>query len=288
MRAGTKENEDCKKLIRLMGCPVIEAPMEAEAQCAQLCKEKIVHASSTEDMDCITFGSPLLLRKMTFAGSQKNVEVQLVDYNKAISGLGLTHDEFVDLCIMMGCDYCDTIRGIGPKTALKLIKEHKTIEAVLKVIDRSKYIVPSSWVPNEKVAEEKEGDEEKEKEEKEEKEKEELLEPIYVQARKLFNEHEVLKNVKLEWKPAQTVELQKFLVEQGFNEERVAKQIEKLENAKKQFKKPQMKMDSFFGAVKAPNSEVLAKKRQAEKDAKKKGGKKPKTKDAGKNFFNKK
>ena len=86
--------------------------------------------------------------------------------------------------------------------------------------------------------------------------------------------------------PAQAKELQEFLVSQGFNDERVAKQIEKLEKAKTQFKKPQLRMDSFFGAVKAPNADVLAKKRQAEKDAKKKGGKKAKT--GGKNFFGKK
>jgi len=55
-----------------------------------------------------------------------------------------------------------------------------------------------------------------------------------------------------------------------------------------QFKKPQLRMDSFFGAVKAPNAEALSKKRQAEKDAKKKGGKKQKTTAQKKNFFGKK
>ena len=43
---------------------------------------------------------------------------QQIDYAKAIAGLGITHEQFVDLCILLGCDYCDTIRGIGPKTAL--------------------------------------------------------------------------------------------------------------------------------------------------------------------------
>jgi hypothetical protein len=52
-----------------------------------------------------------------------------------LSGLGINQAEFVDLCILMGCDYCDTIRGIGPKTALKLIKEHKNIEAILDHIN---------------------------------------------------------------------------------------------------------------------------------------------------------
>ena len=55
----------------------------------------------------------------------------------------------------MGCDYCDTIRGIGPKTALKLIREHGDIETILKNIDRKKYPVPSEWVPEESADENK-------------------------------------------------------------------------------------------------------------------------------------
>ncbi len=52
----------------------------------------------------------------------------------------------MDLCILLGCDYCDKIRGIGPKTAYKLIKEHKNIEGVLKKIDTDKYTVPDNWL----------------------------------------------------------------------------------------------------------------------------------------------
>ena len=51
VRAGTKENEDCKRLLRLMGVPVLEAPCEAEAQAAALAKEGAVYAAGTEDMD---------------------------------------------------------------------------------------------------------------------------------------------------------------------------------------------------------------------------------------------
>ena len=122
----------------------------------------------------------------------------------------------------------------------------------------------------------------------------ETPEPAYVSARALFVNHEVLdaaalkaSGVEMKWTPCKAKELQEFLVQQGFSEERVVKQIEKLEKAKAQFKKPQLRMDSFFGAVKAPNADALAKKRQAEKDAKKKPGKKQKTAGA-KNFFGKK
>lgn len=117
-RAGKKENDDCKKLLRLMGVPVILAPMEAEAECAALAKAEKVWATGTEDMDALTFATPILIRKLTFANqSAKGATIQQMDYKKAVEGLGLTHDQFVDLCILLGCDYCDTVKGIGPKTA---------------------------------------------------------------------------------------------------------------------------------------------------------------------------
>ncbi len=53
---------DAKKLVRLMGCPVIEAPCEAEAQCAVIVKHGLAFATATEDMDCLTFGSAIQLR----------------------------------------------------------------------------------------------------------------------------------------------------------------------------------------------------------------------------------
>lgn len=53
--------------------------------------------------------------------------------------------QFVDLCILLGCDYCETIRGIGPKRALELVSQYKSIEEILKNIDKSKYVVPEDW-----------------------------------------------------------------------------------------------------------------------------------------------
>jgi len=328
VRAGTKENDDCKKLLRLMGCPVVEAPCEAEAQCAALCKEGKVYASATEDMDCLTFATPVLLRKMTFAKEAK-AEIQVLEYAKAVKALNLTHDEFVDLCIMLGCDYCDSIGGVGPVTALKLIKEHKNIENVLKWIKREgkKFKVPDSWLPQEEKEKKEESEEEKEEEvdeklkEVEEKEEEEvekveekkeevdaenksedantttttssspaaakakttgkveinMSEPVYIGARRLFKEHEVLQDQTLNWKDCDGPGLTTFLVDEcGFAPDRVASGIEKIKKAYKSNSKPQMRMDSFFTVKKAPNADQIAKKRQAEKDSKKKGGKKAK------------
>jgi flap endonuclease-1 len=45
----------------------------------------------------------------------------------------------------LGCDYCDSIKGIGPKRAVDLVKEHGSIEEILKNIDATKYSVPEDW-----------------------------------------------------------------------------------------------------------------------------------------------
>jgi flap endonuclease-1 len=89
-----------------------------------------VFATGTEDMDALTFATPYLLKKLTFSAGQQQ-PIQQVMHAKILEGLGLTDDEFIDLCILCGCDYCDKIPGIGPKTALKLLKQYHCIEEVL-------------------------------------------------------------------------------------------------------------------------------------------------------------
>ena len=269
VRAGHKENENCRRLLELMGVPVILAPCEAEAQAAALCANGTVYATATEDMDALTFKTPVLVRKMTFANGSKFM-VQTMNYAKALEGLELTHDQFVDLCILLGCDYCDSIRGVGPKTALKLVREHKNIETILENLNRDKYGVPENWTPNEprkrqKTNNDDEGyDTDQENVKEEEDVGDEKAEPVYVQARRLFNEHEVHTKVELKWKPCQTEPLTKFLVdEMGFNPDRVKSNIEKLQKAHKATTKPQARMDSFFKVKANPNSKKIAEKKKA-------------------------
>lgn len=144
-----QHNEDCKELLRLMGVPVINAPCEAEAQCAELARKGKVYATATEDMDALTFRTPKLVRKLTFSqmkGKEKQMIME-IDFQVMLTGLDITYEMFVDLCILCGCDYCSTIKGIGPKTALKLIKQYKCIEEVVKNLDRDKYEIPDDWQP---------------------------------------------------------------------------------------------------------------------------------------------
>ncbi|ELU10206.1 hypothetical protein CAPTEDRAFT_21886 [Capitella teleta] len=211
----TKEhNEECKQLLGLMGIPFVEAPCEAEAQCASLVKGGHVYATGTEDMDALTFGSTVLLRHLTFSEARK-MPIKEFSLEKVLAGLELSYEEFIDLCILLGCDYCDSIRGIGPKRAVDLIKQHRSIEAVLKNIDTKKYTIPEDWP--------------------------------FEQARELFKQPDVLKDseVELKWTEPKEEELIKFMVEEkGFNEDRIRNGCKKLQKAR--HGSTQGRLDSFF------------------------------------------
>ncbi|CAK9877862.1 unnamed protein product [Sphagnum jensenii] len=213
-----QHNEDCRKLLRLMGVPVVEAPSEAEAECAALCKADKVYAVASEDMDSLTFGSTRFLRHLMEPTSRK-IPVMEFEIAKVLQELNLTMDQFVDLCILCGCDYCDTIRGIGAQTALKLIRLHGSLEAVLENLNKDRYQIPDPWP--------------------------------YQEARRLFKEPVVTPTEELpefKWNAPDEEGLRKFLVEEnGFNNDRIMKAIAKIKVAKN--KSSQGRLESFFGGV---------------------------------------
>jgi len=131
VRVSKEQNEQTKQLLRLMGVPVVEAPSEAEATCAALCRDGKVYASATEDADCLTFGTSVLIRNLMSAESQKK-QVFEVQLSRVLEQLNITMDQFIDFCILSGCDYCDTLKGVGPSTAIKMIMQHGSIEKVLE------------------------------------------------------------------------------------------------------------------------------------------------------------
>lgn len=77
---------DAKRLLRLMGCPVLDAPGEAEAQCAHLVKLGIAFATASEDMDSLTFGTKVLLRGFN---SKKEPIIQ-IDLDEVLDGFNMT------------------------------------------------------------------------------------------------------------------------------------------------------------------------------------------------------
>ena len=156
-KVSRKDCEDVKSLLRMMGVPVVEAPCEAEAQCGELVKGGKAHAVGTEDMDALTFGATRQLRNLTFTKKGKDSDKKILEitHSRVLEGLELTNAQFVDFCILCGCDYSGTIRGVGPKTALKLIKEHGSIEEILRkgLKSKDRANVPANWLPpDERVA----------------------------------------------------------------------------------------------------------------------------------------
>ena len=77
-----------------------------------------MYAVGTEDMDALTFGTTVLLRHLTFSEARK-MPIKEFHLDKVLEGMELSMDQFVDLCILLGCDYCEKIRGMGPKSALR-------------------------------------------------------------------------------------------------------------------------------------------------------------------------
>lgn len=204
--------DDCKKLLTLMGIPHVTAVSEAEAYCAFLCREGCVQGVATEDMDALCFGAPLLLRNMNAAQSKK-LDIDEYSLQTVLSGLGLSMDAFVDLCILMGCDYCETLKGVGPKRAYDYIKKYGTIENTLE---------------NEKL---------------------ELPEAFeFKEARAIFNELSTIgepQEFKIEYDNLSKAELLKYMVdEKGFDPVRIENGIDKIIGAKN--RKNQLKLEAFF------------------------------------------
>ncbi|XP_072948283.1 flap endonuclease 1 [Epargyreus clarus] len=236
-----RHGEEARELLALMGVPVLEAPCEAEAQCAELVKAGKVFAVATEDMDALTFGANVLLRHLTFSEARK-MPVQEFHLDQVLTGLELNHNEFIDLCILLGCDYCGSVRGIGPKRAIELIRQHRSIEEVMRNIDTKKYVVPENW--------------------------------DFENARKLFVAPEVAsaKDIELKWTDPDEEGLVKFLCgDKQFNEDRVRNGAKKLMKARTGT--TQGRLDGFFKVLSTtPNP-----KRKAEEEKKNATNKKAKT-----------
>ncbi|XP_054265925.1 flap endonuclease 1-like [Macrosteles quadrilineatus] len=125
--------KEAKELLRLMGIPYLEAPEEAESQCAALVKSGKCFATVTENMDALTFGSQKIIRKLSFKAKSK-VPIQEFDLTEILKGLQISYKEFVDLCILLGCDHCDKMK-LDRNTTLELLQKYRCVEEVLRNID---------------------------------------------------------------------------------------------------------------------------------------------------------
>jgi len=206
--------EDAKMLLKLLGIPWVQAPAEAEAQAAYIARRGDVWASSSRDYDSLLFGAPRLVRYLTISGREflpskgvsRPLKPELIILEELLSKNGVTHEQLIDLAILMGTDFNDGIKGIGPKTALRLVKKYGRIENLPKEIR-------------------------------------EEAPPYYQEIRKIFLEPEVTEKYSVKYRLPMEDELYDFLcVKKGFSKIRVEKAIQRLKAAQESMKRPNLEM----------------------------------------------
>lgn len=140
--------EDSKKLLDLMGIPWVQAPSEGEAQAAHLARRGDADYCASQDYDSLLFGAPKLVRNVTISGRRKlpgkavfiEVIPEVVVLEDVLRECGITREQLVDVGILIGTDFNpEGVKGLGPKTALKLIKEHGNLENSLSYLKNAEF-----------------------------------------------------------------------------------------------------------------------------------------------------
>ncbi len=131
--------EESLALLDALGVPWIKAPSEGEAQMGFMVRRGDVWAGASQDFDALLFGTTNLIRNLTLASrrrlpSGKTVDVvpEVVTLSEVLSELGISREQLVDMAVLMGTDFNEGVRGIGPKKALALIGRLGSLEGVAK------------------------------------------------------------------------------------------------------------------------------------------------------------
>lgn len=128
--------DSSKELLLYLGIPYIQAPAEGEAQAAILSQQGKVFAAASQDYDTLLFGAKKVVRNLNITNKRKisgkgittNIYPEIIDANSNLSGLGITREQLITLSLFVGTDYNKGVDGIGPKKALKLVKEKERNE----------------------------------------------------------------------------------------------------------------------------------------------------------------
>jgi flap endonuclease-1 len=212
--------EDSKRLLDLMGIPWVQAPSEGEAQAAYITRCGDADFCASQDYDSLLFGAPKLVRNVTISGRRKlpskNVSIEvipeIVELDAVLKACGITHEQLVDVGILIGTDFNpDGIKGLGPKTALKLIKEYGSLDKALPYVKNAEFPVEHQRI------------------------------------REIFLKPEVIDDYRIEWKEADIEGVVNFLCrERDFSEDRVRKAIEKMQKGTEKLK-GKTTLEKWFG-----------------------------------------
>jgi flap endonuclease-1 len=135
----SKEQWDqCRDLLDMMGVPYVNAPEEADSQCAYLAKNGLVDAVLTEDMDILTFGSTKIIRNIT----SHKIETSEIILEDLLNKLELTYEQFVEFCILLGTDYCVGIIDTKPKIIYEHYIKNKNIKDTIESFNKINIKIP--------------------------------------------------------------------------------------------------------------------------------------------------
>ena len=208
--------EDSKHFLDLFGIPYVQAKADGEATAAYMNKTGMADAVASQDFDSILFGAVKLIRNFTNSGRRKppnrntyiDIEPEIISYQKSLDALGITGEQIIDIGILIGTDFNpDGFERIGPKTALKMIKEYGKLEDIPKI-------------------------------------QEELEQVDYKQIRKIFLQEDTPNVGKIEFKDTDYSGIVDYLSnERDFSEERVKASLNRL---KKSIEKRSHTLDQWF------------------------------------------
>lgn len=200
--------EEAKKVIEALGLPVVQAPSEGEAQAAHIAQEGKAFAVVSQDFDSLVHGASKLVRNLSIAGKRKKasklayeaVKPEIIDLAENLNNLAIDREQLIALALLIGTDYNPGgVKGIGPKNALKLVRNYGK--------DFDKLFSEAKW--------------------------KEHFDFPWTEAYYLIKNMPVSDDFKLEWKSIDRERLMKILIDKhDFSEERVNSAIGKLEKEK--------------------------------------------------------
>ncbi len=199
--------KDAKELLSYMGIPYVVAPEEGEAQAAHMVRRGDAWATASQDYDSLLFGSPILVRNLAISGRRKlpgknvyiHIQPEIIELRSLFEEHGINRRDLIAIGVLIGTDFNEGIKGIGPKTALKLIKK---FEGDLLKVYESRGVSPP-----------------------------ENLDEII----RMFEDPKVTNDYKIAWSPPNEEEIIKFLCDiHDFSYERVRKAINRLVSGYKQ------------------------------------------------------
>jgi flap endonuclease-1 len=212
---------ESKLLLEAMGIPCVQAPSDGEAQAAVMTQKGLAYATASQDYDALMFGSPILVKNLSITGRRKVprqdryiiVEPEEIRLKDTLDSLGIDRGGLIALGILLGTDFNEGVKGVGPKTALKIVKEHKTLSGIAAYV-RQKYEYEFEVDPEEVFT--------------------------------LFMDPPYSPPSDLKWKAIDPDGVKKILVEKhDFTEERVQKTIDEIAKITKE-RSAQSRLEQFF------------------------------------------